>query len=64
MNVEIEGVKYRGLLDNGANVSVLWCGSEKWLEDPTLKFFNYPSTVRTANGMTVRILGFVRVKVT
>ncbi len=62
-DVEIEGEMYHGLLDSGANVSVLGYDCEKFLENISFKFYNCPSTIKTANGDGVRILGFARVSV-
>lgn len=58
-NISIAGISYKGLLDSGANVSILGKGSEVFLNHPSVKFHSLPSTVKTAGGETQRVFGYV-----
>lgn len=60
-DVEIAGVRYHGLLDSGANITVVGTGCEKLLMDPNVDFSNFSSTIKVANGGGARIIGLVRV---
>lgn len=60
--VFIQGYGYRGLLDSGANVSVLGHGAEDFLAQTGIYLHSVPCTyISTASGSKERILGYVSV---
>lgn len=63
MNVEINNKKYFGLLDSGASISILGAGCEELLDNPNIKFVNFPSYVKVADNGRRRILGYIIVSV-
>lgn len=63
-SVYIQGYAFRGLLDSGANVSVLGRGAEDFLQKTGLFLHSFPNShVSTASGKKERILGYVSVNV-
>lgn len=58
--MHISGIPYRGLLDSGAEVTVLGNGSEMFLENSGVRFYHQPSSLSTASGDKQRILGHIR----
>lgn len=61
--VELQGVRIRGLLDSGASVSVLGKGCRELVESLNCDIRTIFSNVRTASGHEHRILGSIRVNI-
>lgn len=58
--VHIAGVPVKGLLDSGASITVLGRGSESFLENSAVRFYNQPTLLSTASGEHQRIVGHIR----
>lgn len=54
----------RGVLDSGANITVLGNGSEKFIENAGVRFYHQPTVLSTASGEAQRIIGHKRALVT
>jgi len=63
ISVLVNNVPYTGLLDSGANISVLGVGSEKFLNSPGIKFHSLPSVIQTASGQPQRVFGYIVVNI-
>lgn len=59
-DVHIAGSLIRGLLDSGSSITVLGCGSEEFVSNIGVCFYNQPSLLSTASGASQRILGHIR----
>lgn len=64
VDVQLGEYKYCGLLDSGANLSVLGKGCEVFLSNPAYKVTNLLSMVRTASGQKKRVLGYLTILTT
>lgn len=62
--VDIGSYKIRGLLDSGANITVLGKGSECFMSDPNIRLHSLTKSVQTASGHSANILGYICVPVT
>ena len=62
-DVEIFGERIKGLMDSGASISVLGTGSLKFLENNKIKFKPLTSSVKTASGAALAILGKIETSI-
>lgn len=62
--VNVMGVEILGLLDSGAQRSVLGTGAEKLIRTLKLKIYSTPASVRTAEGKDVPVKGLVHLPIT
>ena len=63
-DVEIFGEKINGLMDSGASISVLGTGSVEFLEKHDIQFKPVNSSVKTASGSSLAVLGKISTSVT
>lgn len=63
VNVEIGSKKFEALLDSGASVSVLGKGALEFLEREGLKFRKMFSHIKTADGTSNQIVGYINLPV-
>lgn len=59
INLDIGGIICHGLLDSGANVSVLCHNSCRFIDNPNVNFHPFPSTLNTAGGEQNNIIGYI-----
>lgn len=62
--IEVLGVRLVGLLDSGAQVSILGTGSENLIKRLKLKLFNTHTKLSTAGGNSLEVKGYVNLPVT
>lgn len=62
--IDISGKQLEGMLDSGANISVLGNGSEGFLQSCGLSYHPFQTKVHTASGTPEQILGYVDALVT
>lgn len=61
--VEVGGISFTGLLDSGANISILGHECEKFLDATGIKLKSLSTHISTASGEKQRIIGYVDVVV-
>lgn len=63
LKIQIAGAEIEGLLDSGASVSCLGKGSIDWLKKQNLTWKRLLSSVKTADGNSQPVLGYIDVSV-
>lgn len=62
--IDVMGVELIGLLDSGAQISILGCGSKNLLTKLKLKLLSTDTKLTTAGGSRLDVLGYVNLPVT
>lgn len=63
VDIDINGVTIEGMLDSGANISVLGSGGEQFIKDSNSRLFNLSSSVQVASGENLSVLGYIHANV-
>lgn len=62
-DVFVAGYSYKGLLDSGANLSVLGAGSLEFIREIDVKLYPFKSYISTASGSKQKVVGYINTTV-
>ena len=62
-DILIAGLPIRGLMDSGAEISVLGAGAEQFIQQAGIRMYNKSSSLSTASGEAQPIIGYIRARV-